>query len=43
MLKVTAMGQIICDIIVIGSNVYEGLEVLVRDEDLKMLVKEQTK
>lgn len=40
MLKVTATGQIICDII-IDSNVSEGPEVLIRDQDLMMLVKEQ--
>lgn len=42
MLKVTATGQIICDII-IGSKAWEGPEVLVMDQDLKMPVKEQTK
>lgn len=40
MLKVTATGQIICDII-IDSNGYEGSEVLMRDQDLMILVKEQ--
>lgn len=40
MLKVTGTGQIICDIIV-DSNVYEGSEVLMRDQDLMILVKEQ--
>lgn len=42
MFRMTATSQVICDII-IGSNVYEGPGVLVRDQDLKMLVKEQTK
>lgn len=39
MLKVTATGQTICDII--DSNVCEGSEVLIRDQDLIILVKEQ--
>lgn len=42
MFRMTATGQIICDITV-GGNVYEGPKVLVRDHDLKMLVKGQTK
>lgn len=39
-LKMTATGQIICDII-IDSNIYESSEVLMRDQDLMILVKEQ--
>lgn len=38
MLKGTATGQIICDII-IYSDVYEGSEVLMRDQDLMILVR----